>query len=84
MARRDDDDDDDDRPRKKKPRRDDDDEYDDEPTGWDRYKNSAPRYVILGVLLLVMLVLGFFLFQRYQRDQQAVGQRPEVRSTASG
>ena len=70
--REDDDDDADDRPRmRKKRRREDEEEYDDEPTGWDRYKGSAPRYVILGILLLVMLVLGFFLFQRYQREQNA-------------
>jgi type IV secretory pathway VirB10-like protein len=78
----DDDDDEDDRPRKKR-RRDDEDEEDDRPRnrkkkrksggGEDGYSNSAIRYVVLGVLVLVMLVLGVMLIikKMNERDQDS-------------
>ena len=54
----------DDRPPRRK-RRD-----DDEETGWQRYKRSPVRFVILGVLVVVMLVLAFFLYRKIQRERQ--------------
>jgi hypothetical protein len=62
----DDDDDEDNRPKKKKKkkkRRDDDD--DDEERS---YKNSPLRYALLGILVIVMLVLGYFLYQKYKKE----------------
>ena len=61
-AARDDDDDDDDRPRKKKKKR-----RDDEKS----YKNSPLRFVILGVLVVVMGVLGFLLLQKRKGNEVA-------------
>ena len=61
--RDDDDDDDDDRPRKKKKqRRDDDDER--------GYKNSPLRFIILGVLIIVMVVLGIMLIMKKQKEKE--------------
>lgn len=60
------DDDEEDQPRgkkKKKKRRHNDD--DDEERS---YKNSPLRYAILGILLTVFLVLGFFLVQKYRKN----------------
>jgi hypothetical protein len=62
--RRRDEEEDDDRPRKKKRRRD-----DDERTGFQKYRSSPVRFIILGVLILVMLVLAFFLYQKWQREK---------------
>jgi cell division septal protein FtsQ len=66
---RDPEEDDDDRPRKKARRREDDEN--EEPSGWERYQRSTARYVFLGVLVVLMLVLAFFLWQKYQRDKDA-------------
>ena len=54
-------DDDEDEPRKKrkKPRDDEDDAFEER-----SYKNSPLRYAILGVLVVVMLVLGYFLYEK--------------------
>lgn len=60
-------DDEDDRPRRTR-RRDDD---EDEPTGWQRYKRSPVRFALLGVLVVVMLVLAYFLYQKKQRERAA-------------
>jgi hypothetical protein len=66
----------DDRPRpKKKALRDDDEDYDDRPkkrkkTGYQEYKSSPVRFVVLGVLVVVMLVMAFFLYQKMQRDRE--------------
>ena len=69
--RRDDDDEDDDRPRRKKRPRD-----DDERTGYQKYRTSPVRFIILGVLLLVMLVLAFFLYQKWQREKANAARPP--------
>ena len=61
----DDDDDDDDRPRKKRRRRDDDDD-DDAPKR--SYKNSPIRFIILGVLIVIMLVLAYFLYVKKDKE----------------
>jgi hypothetical protein len=55
-----------DRPRKKKKRRRDDDER----SGYQKYRTSPVRFIILGVLVLVMLVLAFFLYQKWQREKE--------------
>lgn len=75
--RRREDDDDYDRPQMKKKRRredDEDDDYDDRPRkskkGYAAYKSSPVRFVILGVLVVVMLVMAFFLYQKMQRDRE--------------
>jgi uncharacterized Zn finger protein (UPF0148 family) len=61
-----DDDRDDEAPKKKKrKRRDDDDE--DEPAR--SYKNSPVRFVILGVLIVVMLVLGYMLYEKRKGER---------------
>ena len=61
----DDDDDDEDlqpkkKKKKKKKRQDDEEEW--------SYKNSPLRFAVLGVLIIVMLVLGFLYYQKYQRE----------------
>jgi uncharacterized Zn finger protein (UPF0148 family) len=70
-ARARDDDEDDDRPRKKRRPRDDDDD-DDRPRKKKKaaggYKNSPLRYAILGVLLVVLGVMAFLLWQKKQRE----------------
>lgn len=40
------------------------------------YKNSPLRFVILGVLVLVMLVLGFMLYQKRKNEGEAVAVEP--------
>lgn len=50
--------------KKKKKRRDDEDG-----DGWS-YRSSWIRYAVLGVLVVVMLVLGYFLIQKQRRDRQ--------------
>jgi hypothetical protein len=64
--RRDDDEDDDDRPRKKKKR----DRDEDERSGYQKYKSSPIRFIVLGVLVLIMLVLGFFLYLKWQKEKE--------------
>ncbi len=54
------------KPKKKK--RVDDDEYDDEPTR--SYKNSPLRYVVLGVLVLTMLILGLLLYDKRKSERE--------------
>jgi hypothetical protein len=63
----DDDEDDDDRPRKKRRRADEDDEDDEDGEAWS-YKNSWIRYAILGVLIIVMCVLGYMLYDKKSRE----------------
>ena len=66
MPTDDDDDDYETKPKKKKKkasRRDDDDEK--------SYKNSPLRFVILGVLVLIMLVGGFFLIRKIMAERAA-------------
>ena len=59
-----DDDDEDDRPkRRKKKRHDEEDER--------SYRNSPLRYAVLAVLVIVMLVLGYLLYQKRQREAEA-------------
>ncbi|MDB5312481.1 MAG: hypothetical protein JWO38_6683 [Gemmataceae bacterium] len=71
VASRDEDDGDDDRPKKrKKKRRDEDDDEDDE--NGRAYKSSWIRYTILGVLVIVMLVLGYMLYQKRQKEKEDV------------
>ena len=60
-----DEDEEDDRPRKKKRRRD-----DDEQSGYQKYRTSPVRFIVLGVLVVVMLVLAFFLYQKWQREKE--------------
>lgn len=64
-------DDDDDRPRKKRRPRDDDDDDDDRPRKKKKaggYKNSPLRYAILGILLVILGVMAFLLWQKKQRE----------------
>ena len=57
------DDDEDERPKKKKKKRRDD---DDEGGG---YKNSPVRFIVLGILILAMLVGGFFLVRKIMKER---------------
>ncbi|MEO2088788.1 MAG: hypothetical protein ABGY75_04710 [Gemmataceae bacterium] len=76
-----DDEDDDDRPRKKRRREDDDEDDDDRPrkkkkkrnAGRDEgggYSNSPIRFVVLGVLVLVMVVLGVMLILKQLKERE--------------
>ncbi len=74
-------DDDDDRPRQRRPRDDDDDDDDDDrprKKGKKKggYKNSPVRYAILGVLLVVMGVLAFLLYQKKMREKEDANAPP--------
>jgi hypothetical protein len=85
----DDDDDEDQIPAKKKRPRDDDDEDDEDEKpkkkskkgkkkkssddGERSYKNSPIRFIVLGVLLLIMIVLGVLLFLKFQGEGTATG-----------
>ncbi|MBP3960508.1 hypothetical protein J8F10_35230 [Gemmata sp. G18] len=62
----DDDDEEDEKPRKKKRKRDDDDDEE----GEHSYKNSPIRFVILGVLIVVMLVLAYFLYDKKRKENK--------------
>lgn len=83
----DEDEDDDDRPRRKK-RRDDDEDDDDRPrkkkkkrkSGGDGggYSNSPIRYVVLGVLVLIMLVLGVMLIIKKLNEQNQDSRLPRA------
>ena len=78
----DDDDDDDEKPRKKKKkkRRDDDDDDDDEGSK-KSYATSPLRFIVLGILVVIMVVLGIMLIMK-KRDEKdnanAVGDPPAV------
>ncbi len=64
-----DDEDDDEQPRKKKKKaRAADDDEDIEQRS---YKNSPLRYAVLGVLVVVMLVLGYFLYDKKKKEREA-------------
>ena len=80
-ARRDDDEDD--RPAKKKARRDDDEDEDDDEDDRPKkkkkgkkskdeksYKSSPVRFIVLGVLVLIMLVGAFFLYQKWEKEKE--------------
>lgn len=58
-------DDEDEEPRKKRKKRRDDDEDEER-----SYKNSPLRYVILGVLIAVMLVLGYLLYEKKKSERE--------------
>jgi hypothetical protein len=84
----DDDDEDDDRPRKKRPR--DDDEDDDRPRKKKRkadrdegggYRNSPVRFIVLGILVTIMLVLAVLLYLKWQNEKQDAA-APAARVTA--
>ena len=77
-------DDDDDRPRRRKSRDDDDDDDDDDrprkkkKTKYQEYKSSPVRFAVLGVLLVVLGVLAFMLYQKKMKEQEdAAGPAPE-------
>lgn len=68
------DDDYEDRPRKRRRRNDDDeDDYDDRPLRKSQavggYKTSPVRFVVLGILVVVMLVLAYMLYQKRERER---------------
>lgn len=63
----DDDDEIDDKPRKKKKKREEDDEDEEDKRS---YKTSPMRFVILGVLVVVMIVLGVLLFRKKQAEKE--------------
>lgn len=63
-----DDDDDDDRPRKKRKKRARDDE---ETSGYEKYRRSPLRFVILGVLVVVMIVMAVLLWLRWENQKKA-------------
>jgi uncharacterized Zn finger protein (UPF0148 family) len=65
----DDDDDEDEKPRKKKKKKSSRDDDDDDRS----YKNSPVRYVILGILVVVMVVLGIMLVMKMQREKADPG-----------
>ena len=60
-----DDDDDDDAPKKKKKKKV---SYDEDEEGTRSYKNSPLRFVVLGVLVVVMLVMGYFLYDKRKKE----------------
>lgn len=77
------DDDEDDRPAKKKARRDDDEDEDDDEDDRPKkkkkgkkskdeksYKSSPVRFIVLGVLVLIMLVGAFFLYQKWEKEKE--------------
>ncbi len=59
------DDDDDDAPKKKKKKKV---SYDEDEEGTRSYKNSPLRFVVLGVLVVVMLVMGYFLYDKRKKE----------------
>jgi len=75
----DDDEEEDERPKKKKKkkgkRRDDDDEG-------GGYKNSPVRFIVLGILILIMLVGGFFLVRKIMGERAAAQLQPAGTSFA--
>ena len=63
------DDDDDEKPRKKKKKKSRDDE-DDEEGGGKSYKNSPLRFIVLGVLVLIMIGLGIALYMKKMGERE--------------
>ena len=57
--------DDDDAPQKKKKKKV---SYDEDEEGTRSYKNSPLRFVVLGVLVVVMLVMGYFLYDKRKKE----------------
>jgi len=80
VATRDDDDEDDEKPKKKKKKKSRDDDEDDERS----YKNSPARFIILGVLVVVMVVLGIFLILKWQREKQDTTAKGDPPANPSG
>jgi hypothetical protein len=77
------DDDDDDRPRRRRPRDDDEDDDDDRPkkkkkkkSGYQEYKSSPVRFAILGILLVVLGVLAFLLYQKKMKEKEDNAEAP--------
>lgn len=63
--------------KKKKKRRDDDDDEDEGGS----YKNSPLRFAILGLLVIVMLVLAYFLYDKWKKGKEAANS--EANSSSS-
>lgn len=80
-----DDDDDDDRPRKKRKKRARDDE---ETSGYVKYRRSPLRFIILGVLVAVMIVMAVLLWFKWENqkkaDKEFESSRPALRITRLG
>lgn len=77
------DDDEEDRPQRRKRSREDDDDDDDRPRRKKNkesggYKNSPIRFVVLGVLVLVMIVLGGFLVLKLMKDRENAKVDPDT------
>lgn len=78
--------------KKTKKQRDDDDEYEDERPRKKKkkgrqegsYATSPLRFVILGVLVVVMLVLGYFLYQKWEKEKQDAGRAVPTESRFVG
>lgn|GEM_PF-1488218 len=71
-------DDDDDAPTKKKKKRRRDDDEDDDDGKKKSYKNSPMRFAVLGILVVVMGVLGFMLYQKRKSDKEAEDHNAKV------
>ena len=69
----DEDDDEDHKPRKKKKKAR---AYDEDEDGERSYKKSPLRFVILGVLVVVMLVLAYFLYDKKKKEREAADGTP--------
>ncbi len=68
-------DDDDDRPKKKKKKHDDEAEW--------SYRNSPLRYAVLGVLLVVMGVLGYMLYEKKKREaEDTADNKPDTNNSS--
>jgi uncharacterized Zn finger protein (UPF0148 family) len=78
----DDDDDNDEKPKKKKKNR----AYDDDEEPKRSYKNSPLRYAILGVLVVIMLVLGYMLIEKKKKERELAkaDESPSAPSVPSG
>jgi uncharacterized Zn finger protein (UPF0148 family) len=74
-----DDDDADEKPRKKKKKKRRDDEDDEEKS----YKNSPLRYVVLGVLVIVMIVLGIMLILKKKGEREEANAAPAAEQPAN-
>ena len=72
----DEDEDEDERPKKKKKkkRRDEDEDEDEEGSS---YRNSWIRYTILGILVIVMLVLAYFLYEKWKPQKETAEVKAE-------
>lgn len=71
-SRDDDDDEEDEKPKKKKKKksRDDDDDDDDDEGGGKSYKTSPLRFIVLGILVVIMAVLGIMLVVRKMDEKK--------------